>query len=126
MPRLRTLAVALAAMAAACGGPTEFRLDGPLSIRADGRAVEMENTTGETVYTFVVERETAALIDWMPCTSPTECDGIEAGARARVGYDAIAGYEAGEREAIVYWWHLRPAAGGGFAPDQVRAEVVRL
>ncbi|HEV2148802.1 MAG TPA: hypothetical protein VGR37_15465 [Longimicrobiaceae bacterium] len=123
--RVHALVLALAVLPA-CISPTEFRLQGPLSIEAEGGSLQLGNHTRETVYTFVVERSSAALINWAPCTDPAQCDGIAPNQRRRIPYSRITGYEPGEHEAIVYWWHLEARRGGGFRPDRIRAEVVRL
>lgn len=120
------LALLLLAGASACGDPATFRLDGPLSVRVRAPRVELRNETPRPVYVFVVERESAARIDWMTCVNPDECDAIAPGDGETVRYDQIAGYEDGDREAIVYWWHVVQQPGGGWAAETVHSQVVRL
>ena len=127
MIRLRHAASLLAlAAVAACGGPTEFSLDGPLSIRTDDGTLRLQNRTAGTVFTFVIEREDAALVDWIPCSDPLACEGLAPNVERSIPYDEISGYDRGDREAIVYWWVLRAKAGGGFEAAEIRNEIVRL
>lgn len=104
----------------ACASPL-----GPVEARGGLAALAITNSSDLPVYHFVVERQTAALIDWIACTDPS-CPNVAPHTRKLVPYDQIAGYEAGDREAIVYWWHLEPLATGGFQADSIRALVVRL
>jgi hypothetical protein len=117
--------VAVLVSLAGCGTAT-FSLGGPLAIRAGAGDLQLENRTSAPVYTFVIERETAAVANWAPCTNPATCEAIAPGQQRRIAYDDIPGYEPGDDEAIVYWWHLIPAPGGGFATDSMRSEVVPL
>lgn len=117
--------VAVLVLLAGCS-TTTFTLGGPLAIRTGAGEVQLDNRTNAPVYTFVIEREAAARTDWVACTNPATCDAIAPGQERRIAYDDIPGYETGDDEAIVYWWHLMPAPGGGFAPDSLRSEVVRL
>jgi hypothetical protein len=126
MPRIPALVLAAGLALPGCSAPTGLVLDGPLAIRASGGALRLSNESGAPIYTVVVERESAALFDWAPCVDPAACDAIPANGERRVPYGEIAGYEDGEREAIVYWWHLEARAGGGFQPDEIRTAVVRL
>lgn len=124
--RLFRLLASVAVLLLAGCGTTTFTLDGPLVIRNGAGEVELDNRTNAPVYTFVIERDAAARSMWGPCSNPATCDAISPGQERRIAYDDIAGYEPGADEAIVYWWHLVPAPGGGFAPDSIRSEVVRL
>lgn len=117
--------VALAAVAG-CGGPTEFRLDGPLRIRTADGTLRLQNRTAGTVYTFVMEREDAARIDWIPCSDPVTCEGLPPNVERSIPYGRISGYDRGDREAVVYWWSLRAKAGGGYEPHEIRNAIVRL
>ncbi|HEX2091696.1 MAG TPA: hypothetical protein VHG28_04805 [Longimicrobiaceae bacterium] len=114
----------LLCVVAACPGPTGIRTQGRLEIRADGARLHLTNHAARPVYTFIVERATAALIDWAPCVDPAKCEGIAPGQERRVPYEQIGGYTRGAREGIVYWWHLEPGSEGRFQPDSIRAEVV--
>lgn len=126
IPRI-VLPLLLLASLAGCGNPTaSLQLDGPLTVRAGARTLHLRNQTARPVYVFVVERESAAVIDWAACSNPDTCDGLAPGGERSVGYERIAGYESGDQEAILYWWHLEPRLGGGFTPDSIRAEVIRL
>jgi len=105
---------------AMCGSPT-----GPVEVTVRAPSVRIRNATDRPVYYTAIERGSAALIDWVPCTTPPSCSTVAPHAERLVPFDQIAGYEAGEMEAIVYWWHL-DATPSGFRVDSMRAEVVWL
>jgi hypothetical protein len=85
----------------------------------------IQNIGSEPLYTFALTRDLTAIVDWIPCTDPTRCEGIAPGARREVAYSAIYGYTRATREIVAYGWHLVPS-GNGFAPDRIRAVVVRV
>lgn len=96
--------------------------------RAD-RSLVLHSLATEPLYYFVVERETLALIDWVPCTDPSTCPSVPAGGSTIVTPDHIASWHEGAKEGVVYYWRLVPKdphSGGGFAPDSIRHLVVRL
>jgi hypothetical protein len=107
--------------AIACNSPT-----GPLGVSAALSSLQLQNGSATPIYYFAVERTSAALIDWAACTDAPTCPAVPAHARRMVPYDQIAGYVPGEREAIVYWWHLEPLGAGQFRADSIRAVVVAL
>ena len=99
---------------------------GSLTAQASRPAVQLNNNSSATVYTFVVERETAAVMNWAPCTNPFLCPGLAPGKEATLPYSDIAGYTPGARQAVVYWWHLVPGDGPGLRPDSVRGVLLDL
>ena len=105
----------------ACNSPT-----GPLAVSAALPSLRLQNSSAAPIYYFAVERESAALIDWAVCTDAPVCPTVPAHGRTVVPYDHIAGYAPGEREAIVYWWHLEPLGAGQFRADSIHAVVVGL
>jgi hypothetical protein len=85
----------------------------------------IENAGSEPLYTFVIVRDESVVVDWIPCTVPTHCQGIAPGAQREVPYSEINGYTRATRDIAVYGWHLVPN-GSGFAPDRIRSVTVRL
>ena len=69
--------------------------------------VDVLNCTNAPIYTFIVGRDTAALILWAPSV---DGDGLEEGARAAYPIDDILGGTT-EEELIVFWWHSRIVDG---------------
>ena len=125
--RLRPLLAAAATLlAGACDLPLELSAGDSLEIQVSRSSIRLENNLAEPVYTFLIERQAAALTDWIACSVPDECDGIAPGRSRRVDYRDIVGYDRGDREAIVYWWVLVPDPGGGHRVDGFRSRVVRL
>jgi hypothetical protein len=102
-------------LAAACSR------SGPVDVTTEAAALRIQNASDSPVYFFVVGRQRAALINWAPCTAPPSCPSVQPHAERLVPVADI-----GEREAIVYWWHLIPAAGDGFQVDAIRAIAVSL
>lgn len=122
------LAIATVACASAgCGNPTGYATD-TLAVDVLPGILNLANRTSSPTYYFVVERRSAALIDWTTCNDPDTCTSKVAGDAAKaVPFADIAGYDDGEEEAIVYHWKLVAAPGGaGFRPDSIRALVVNL
>ena len=124
IPRFIALLLLLAGISGCENSP--FMVDGPLTIVVRDRALEVVNRTDEPVYLAVIERESSVLIDWFPCGDPQRCNGLPPGEKRIIPYEEITGYERGEREATLYWWHLEARSGGGFQPDSLRKEIIRL
>src|SRR6266436_5779877 len=97
--------VALCVVASLVGCNSSFA---PVDVVPQASALRIVNTSDAPIYYFLVERQSAALIDWAPCTNPSACSSVAAHGDAQVPFSQIAGYEPGEREAIFYWWHLLP------------------
>jgi hypothetical protein len=108
----------------ACSDATALGSD-LLRINVLPDALELVNSSEQPVYTFIIERDAQAYVDWVVCTDPSTCNGIAAGGSRVVPYDAIVAYTAGAEEAVVHHWHLIPD-GTGFRPDSVRSTVVQL
>ena len=109
----------------ACANPTATIGD-TITVRAAPPVLELTNQSPAPVYSFIIERGTAAYTDWAPCTDPAHCGATGVGRTSSVAYTQIAGYSVDAREAIVYWWHLVPGGETGLRPDSVRAVVVGL
>lgn len=116
----RILTCVAAMVVAACEAPV-----GPLVIQTGPSSLLLTNRSDSSLYYFIVERESSALIDWIACESPS-CPRVGSHSAKTIPYSQIAGYSDGEREAILYWWRLVPAAAGGFRFDSIRAMAVGL
>ena len=106
----RMLAAALAA-SIACASPTPgpASAGAEVSARADGvSGIRLRNETNRPIYYVAFERSYAARVQFAPCTDAPRCPSIAPNSEGTIPYSAIGGYEAGAREAVVYWWHLRP------------------
>ena len=98
----------------------------PLQVRVMPPVLTLTNESPAIVYTTVIERNSLAVVDWIPCTNPLFCPGIAPGEAATILYSEITGFESGEEQAVVYWWHLVPRAGGGFQVDEIRQIMIDL
>lgn len=88
--------------------------------------VVVTNRGERPIYYFAIEQGTLALTLWGPCDDPDTCDAVAPGGRREIPYESITGYSAEAEVILVYWWHLVPRSGGGFEPDSIRFEEVRL
>ncbi len=113
---VRTAVIAVVACSSPTGpvGPVELTTTPYQSIR-------MANRTSEPVFYFAIECNAAALANWAVCTNPAACPSVRSGESRLIPFSEIAFYSPGSEAALVYWWHLRPASGGAFAPDSIRA-----
>jgi hypothetical protein len=120
--QLSLLAVLLGV--SACSGPTSVTED-DFTIRATGQEVVLRNGAARPTFYLIVERETAAVIDFVTCVDESQCPHVASGATVRVPYSAISGYRPGKREAIVYWWRSVLSPTGPQA-DSFHSTVMRL
>ena len=110
---LLTAAVLLAACANDPAGSTH---GGLRAEPVEGAAVAVTNTSDQPVYYRIVNPE--ALASWMPCTSPGDCPAIGDRQTVRIPYANIELYEAGSREAKLYWWKFARVEGGYVPVDE--------
>jgi hypothetical protein len=75
---------------------------------------------------MALEANALALINWAACTSPDTCPSVKPGEERAIPFAEIRLYTPAAEAAVVYWWHLRPAGHGTFAPDSIRAVRVAL
>ena len=125
--RIAVIGALLTLLVASCGGPA--RVGGPLAaiLSTTGEGVRFRNPTARNVYYTAMERETAALVDWAPCTDPARCSSVPPRGEVTIPYAAIYGYEPGDREAIVFYWELVPTTpDGDFRVENLRSQVVSL
>lgn len=113
-----TAAVLLAACA---GDPAGATRGGLRAEPVDGAAVAVTNTSDQPVYYLIVNPE--ALASWRPCTSPADCPEIAARQTVRIPYADIELYEAGSREAALYWWKFARVEGGYVPVDEGRLRI---
>jgi hypothetical protein len=85
----------------------------------------IQNTGAEPLYTFTITRDAAALVEWIPCTEPTRCEGIAPGGHRELPYSEVYGYTPATRELLVYGWNLVPGENG-FTVGTMRVVVVRV
>ncbi len=109
----------------ACGDPASVTQD-QLTIQATGREVVLSSTAAQPTFYLVVERETAALINFYTCINQPQCQSVPAGSTVRVPYSEITGYHAGvSQEAVVYWWRAVRTPTGPRV-DSLRSAVTGL
>ena len=124
--RLATLLsnVALIGLLACSGEATTT--EPVLRARTAPWGVQVSNATDRPIYYMVVEAAYAMTAFIVPCTDPARCAPVPPGEVVIVPYSAITGYTKDARAAMVYSWHLEPAADGRFSLVGFRGVVVKL
>jgi hypothetical protein len=112
MPALLAM-LSLTLGACCCGVPTDFAEGRFIAEAADGQLV-LRNQSAQTIHFFVVEEETAALVDPQP--DPRKWPSVPPGGEVRIEYAAVTGYTPGAARALVHWWSEE---GGYRIPLQV-------
>jgi hypothetical protein len=122
LSRLTYLLVPVAALA--CSDSTA-PAEEEFTIQTTGEEVVLSNAADKPTFYFIVERETAALLDFATCVKGPDCKSVAPGKTIRIPYRQIAGYRPERKEAIVYWWRSVLAATGPRV-DKLRNQVVEL
>ena len=122
---LKRLAILLVSLAPLGCGSSSSPGEDEFSIQTTGEEVVMSNPTEKPTFYFIVERETAAVLDFATCVKGPRCKSVAPGSTARIPYRQIAGYKPDRKEAIVYWWRS-VMAPTGLRADEVRRQVVEL
>ena len=123
----RPAVLAIAAVAAAgCTGEPPTVSDGVLKVTTEASALKLANVSAAPLHYIVIERETLALVDWIPCTGGPPCPTLAAGGSTRMLYTTVLGYTASAEEGVAYWW--REVTGGTGVPfaDSLHQLVVSL
>jgi hypothetical protein len=119
----RRAALATALLASACSDATAPRSD-LLVVAANGRVVTLANRTSGAVSFLIATPRFLELGDPMPCTRPEGCSpSVPAGGVLTIPYGGIAGWEPGERTAVVIHW---PGGAGARIDHTARRVTVRL
>lgn len=85
--------------------------------------IAITNHGHRTIYYFAIDQNSLAFVLWGPCTDPDTCDRVRPGERVEIPHQSFSP----DAEVIaVHWWHLVPRQGGGFQPDSIRHEKVRV
>ena len=123
MRRLTPALTALVLSVASCSDPTS--VSGGVSAVNSGGAMRLTNASATPVYYFLVERGTAATINWAPCVNPG-CPAIPPNATVTVPDGQILGVQPGSREVVFYWWRSQLGPADGSIPGAVQGMVVPL
>jgi hypothetical protein len=118
------LALLFLLVAPACEDSTAPAQD-EFTIHTTGEEIVLSNAADKPVFYFIVERQTAALLDFATCVQGRDCKSVAPGQTVRIPYRQIAGYKPERKEAIVYWWTTVLAATGPRV-DKLRSQVVEL
>lgn len=121
---LNRLAYLLPIAVLACGDSTA-QTDDQFTVQTTGEEVVLSNAAEKPTFYFIVERETAAVLDFTTCVEGPDCKNVAPGKTVRIPYWQIAGYKPDRKEAIVYWWRTVLAPTGPRV-DELRNEVVEL
>jgi hypothetical protein len=124
----RLIAAAALVILSACDEPAAIDDYGPvLRADADAPTLTIRNLGGQSVHYAVFERVDEGTVFWGKCSPQNAgCPTLAPGETIRILYTEIAGYEPGDREAIVFWWTSEPDAEGGYRILREGDLVVRL
>lgn len=118
----RLVLLTAAVLLAACAGDPAGSTQGGLRAEpVKGAAVAVTNTTDQPVYYIIVNPE--AFASWRPCTSPADCPEIGGRQTVRIPYSNIELYQAGSRQAELYWWKFASVEGGHVPVDEGRLRI---
>ena len=115
IPFVRIPVVALALYALGCESP--MGVDRTVTVSIVGDSLRLENPTLRPAYFFAVEAETAARINWAPCTDPSKCQAVPPQGTLSIPLAEVTGFEADSEVALVYWWHLVARLGSHRSPE---------
>jgi hypothetical protein len=118
------LSVLLSMAGLACGDSTAPAIE-EFTAQTTGEDVVLTNAADKPTFYFIVERETAAVLDFATCVEGPRCKSVPPKTTARIPYRQIAGYKPDRKEAIVYWWRS-VMAPTGLRVDELRQQVVKL
>ena len=99
--------------------------DGVLTVTSRAGVLRLENGSILPINYFVLARDAAPLIDWVPCAGPG-CAAIPAHGAVDVPQAQVAGLSAATTEVNTYWWRSVPDGNGGYRADSLRVVIVRL
>src|SRR5690242_2870746 len=111
---MKTVSGFLAAALLACSSltGTEPR---QLRVVAAANTVTMENPNDWPVFYLVANPNFLALADFALCEDPSaNCPRVPARGTVHVAYTDIAGYQAGETEAMLWQWRLERQLDGTY------------
>ncbi len=122
--RYSAILVLLLAMSG-CAAPTGLDSGAVVAVNRQ-QDIAITNRTRRDIYTFVVGREAAALLNWAPCVSGPSCVPIPPGKTRRGPYATSQLISSPEREVLVYWWYAVRDPDRRLRPGSVQVEIVTL
>lgn len=124
MKLLRKTACFLLALSVAWGCKDDDASPSSFEVSVIQQALQLKNGLGSDVFYFIVERETAALINWAPSVSQGT-PFVAAGRSVEIKLGDVTGYTPGDTEAIVYHW-VAIEEDGALIPGDIKSIVVSL
>lgn len=121
----RFLAAVLTLAFAACHDAPTAVSDGTVTAQRLDVVLSVENTSSQPVHFLAIERETAALVNWIACAGPS-CPSIGGDSERLLPLAQVTGYSENSREALLYWWRAVSDGNGGLTHDSIRVLIVPL
>ena len=97
---------------------------GYVSVTPTVAGLTIINQTDRPIYTFAVNAETLALLDWVPCTGGANCPALAQGARRDVPWADVYWYAANTKQYSVYWWNVTVQPDGTARADNMHNVTV--
>lgn len=110
---------------AACSGPTAVEQDG-VRVDAEEESIEVENHRSTSIFISVIGRDVAPLVLLASCPDTGACPRVEANSQREFDRGELDLLETESEEAILHWWDVVPAEGGGFEPTEHHSIVFPL
>lgn len=109
----------------ACRSATEPAPErsGPLFAVVGRDELWLLNRGDRPVYTFVIDAERLALVNWAPCVAAPDCRPIQPGAQQSFPFERE--YLRAGHQATVHWWYAVPGPEGP-RPGTIHSFVVQL
>lgn len=123
--RLVSSIVFAALVLAGCDNPNGPKSD-LIRASAANRTLAITNISSDPLYYFAANKETLALLDWVPCTDPSACKALGSKATTRISYYDIFGEPSTGGHVVIFHWRLVPTTPGKYNVDSIRSLEVEL
>jgi hypothetical protein len=125
MPLRHGLALALGIALASCSDPVGVESD-ILAAEIAGDNLELRNAGEAPVFYFALDRETLAVVDWVICTDPNDCQSVPARSAKLIPVEQVHPSD-GDADILVYHWRLVSGdSPTGYVADSLRTLTVPL
>lgn len=75
----------------------------PITVSQVGEQLNLLNNTSDTLYYFLVDQNTLAVINWAPSVNDNQ-ENIDPNGQARIPLTEVTGYSTETEVIVVYYW----------------------